>query len=118
MAKFTKTQAAAIAAMGENLHGYNRGVLAMLGQEQLAVDYELVTKHIEVLVDRRNSAQPLPENFTFSDLLVTTPESEKIDLEVKDMQVRQRAAWAPIQAMIDDADSIIDAADPMGGRHW
>lgn len=118
MSKFTKTQADAIAAMGANLHSYNRGVLAMLGQEQLAADHELITKSIEMLVERRNAAQPLPENFTFSDLLTTTPESEKIQAEIEQLKERQRAAWARVQAMIDDARSIIDAADPMDGRHW
>lgn len=111
----TNAQAEAISQMAPASHGYNRGVLAMLGKESLAGDHEMVCRTIEDLVAQRDALLPDPQGV--DDLLADLPpEAAKIQAYIDEASARRSAAWALIQSMIDEARAELDAADPMGMR--
>lgn len=108
-----KYQAEAISQMAPARHDYNRGVLAMLGKESLAGDHEMVCRTIEGLIAQRDALLPGPQSF--DDLLADLPpEAAKIQSYIDDASARRNAAWAPIQAIINEALAALEAADPLG----
>lgn len=107
-----KHQAEAISQMAENLHDYNRGVLAMLGKSQVAIEHEMVCRTIEMLIEQRNALSPEADSLFVA--VALSPEQEEIQQQIDWNVARRNAAWAPIQALIDEARAALDAADPMG----
>ena len=111
-----KHQAAAISQMAENLHDYNRGVLAMLGIENMAAEHEMICGMVEILIQQREDLAP--GSGSLFDAIELTPEQQKIQEQIDWNVARRNEAWAPIQAMIDEARAQLDAADPLGlGQH-
>ena len=111
-----KHQAEAISQMADNLHDYNRGVLGMLGKSQAAVKHEMVCRTIEILIEQRNALAP--ETDSIFDAVALSPEQAEIQQQIDWNVSRRSAAWAPIQAMIDEARAALDAADPMRTDLW
>ena len=104
-----KHQIEAICQMERATHSYNRGVLWMLGRQDLALAHETVCRWIEALVSQRDALicdldplAPLP------------PEAEAVQRQIYESRARRDATWAPIQAIIDEARRLRDEADPMG----
>ena len=113
MTPLEKAQYEAITQMAENLHDYNRGVLSMLGQADLAAAHEMPAKMAEILIANRD--QLTPEPTTLMDALAELPpEAAEIQERIRETHARSIAAWELIQAIIDDARARLNAADPGG----
>ena len=104
-----KHEIEAICQMETATHSYNRGVLWMLGRQDLALAHETVCRWIEALVSQRDALicdwdplAPLP------------PEAEAVQRQIYESRAKRDAAWAPIQAIIDEARRRRDEADPLG----
>jgi len=105
-----KAQAQAICQMGESRHQYNQGVLSMLDKRRLADDHEAVCRTIAMLVEDRDRL--IPDSASPLDPL--SAEAEAIQKQIDEAVTRQAEAWAPIQAIIDEARAELDTADPLG----
>lgn len=92
-----KQVAEAVSQMAEALHEYNRGVLAALGHEQLAVNHRSDHSRVTDLVAQREA---LPE--TIFDA-THSAEYERLSAEIDKESAVMHASWAPIQALIDQA---------------
>ena len=92
--------AEAVSQMAEGLHEYNRGVLAMLGREQLAVNYRADHNQVTRLVEQRDA---LPETVFDSH----TAEYERLSAEIDKASAVMASSWAPIQSLIDEARTLI-----------
>lgn len=113
-ATITKDQAAAIVRMAESLTEFNRGVLTMLGQEQLAVSHAFARQDVEQLLEQRDAL----DTSDLQDLTATlNPEAQAVQDKLDIAVLRMHETWKPIQAIIDRAQAAIDAADPMGMRY-
>lgn len=104
-----KHEIEAVCQMETATHSYNRGVLWMLGRQDLALAHETVCRWIEALVSQRDALicdwdplAPLP------------PEAEAVQRQIYESRAKRDAAWAPIQAIIDEARRRRDEADPLG----
>lgn len=107
-----KHQAAAISQMADLLHDYNRGVLAMLGMENMAAEHEMICGMVKILIQKRDDLAPVSDSLF--DAIELTPEQQKIQDRIDWNVARRNAAWAPIQAMIDEARAQLCADDPLG----
>lgn len=104
-----KHEIEAVCQMDTATHSYNRGVLWTLGRQDLALAHETVCRWIEALVSQRDALicdwdplAPLP------------PEAEAVQRQIYESRAKRDAAWAPIQAIIDEARRRRDEADPLG----
>lgn len=110
----TTSQAQAIVAMGRGRPDYNEGVLAMLGQDALCLAWRLAERRLEQLVGQR---EQLTASLPFFDALAAGDAGVQ---GLEDARTEAAAAWAPIQALIDQArvhlETAADAA-PVYGMH-
>lgn len=106
MIPITVAQAKTIVAMQHATHEYNRGVLAMLGKEQLALNYASSHRQIDHLAQQRDAAQG--DSGIFAQL---NAEAQKYEDQLREATTHCNADWAEIQAIIDKAQQLIDAAD-------
>lgn len=118
MQNFTLTQAQAIAQMAQGTHEYNRGVLAMLGQEQLATDYTSSVRWIETLVTQRDALDTSPADDVQSWGEPLNPAAQAVQDKIDAEKRVRHERWARIQALIDAAKDVIERNDPMGMRYW
>lgn len=107
-----KRQLEAIAQMAPNLHEYNRGVLGMLGKEDLAVAHACASAMVELLVQERDALIP-PFDHLF-EALALPPEAREVQSRIELAVQRCDAAWAPIETLIADARETLEKADPFG----
>lgn len=87
----------AVAQMAQGSFDYDRGVLAAIGQEQLAINYRADWHSAQSLCAQREA---LPET------IFDTPHSaeyERLSNQLASANALMRASWAPIQALIDEA---------------
>lgn len=96
MSNYTLDQDFAIADMGQGTVDYNHGVLATLGKGEMARTYIARRREYQEWRVKNETQDPFEGLMSGS-----TP--EHIDL-----LGRMSAAWAPIQAIIDDARKIVD----------
>ena len=96
MSNYTLDQAFAIAGMGQGTDDYNHGVLATLGKGEMARTYFACLREYQEWIVKNETQDPFEGLMSGS-----TPEHIEL-LE------RMSAAWAPIQAIIDDARKIVD----------
>lgn len=106
----TKQQALAIIGMGRNCSEYNRGVMSMLGMVEYAIEHATLLASTEILREERDRL--IPADHGMFDPLPA--EAEAVQVKLDAACARESEAWAQIQALIDTAQSVIDAADPFG----
>jgi len=93
----------AISEMAPGTPEYNRGVLATLGMEDMAIKHQMLSRKALLLMQKRDSMIPdgghLFERIEMDD--ATNAVQQQIYTEI----VRRNEAWRPIQAMIEKARS-------------
>ena len=107
-----KHQALAIFSMGAATHQYNAGVLGMLGKADLAAAHHAASASCAILCDERDAlietamggSQELVDMLAASEL----PAIKAIQSKLDEAVAIRNAAWAPIQAVIDDAREIAE----------
>ena len=108
-----KFQNQAIAQMAEARHEYNLGILSMLGKEQMAVEHAALRRLAAVLCEQRDAANDNGDDFAAL-LAPLNGQAAVIQAEIDTVSQRAAAAWAPIQALINEAQKALEMADPMG----
>jgi hypothetical protein len=108
--ELTNEQAQAITGMGRATSDYNRGVLAMLGKVDLAIAHETLMTSCEIQRAERDALIPADHGM-FEAL---PADAEAVQVKLDETCRLEAAAWAPIQALIDEAQAKLEAADPFG----
>lgn len=108
--ELTKEQAQAITGMGRATSDYNRGVLAMLGKADLAMAHDALKTTREIQRAERDAL--IPADHGVFDPLPAAAEAVQVKLD--ETCRLEDEAWAPIQALIDEAQAKLEAADPFG----
>lgn len=113
-----KHQAQAITQMGQARHEYNRGVLSMLGHDNLALDHSVVCASIDILVKQRDTliaaSMPDGENLFAHLLAPMPPDAAKIQQKIDEQSARENKLWAQVDALIAEAREYLERLDPMG----
>lgn len=108
--ELTKKQALAITEMGRATADYNRGVLSMLGKVDLAISHETLRASREIQRAERD-ALITADHGLFDPL---PPAAEAVQVKLDETCRLEAEAWAPIQALIDEAQALLEAVDPFG----
>lgn len=101
----------AIVAMNYATHEYNRGVLAAIGKEQLAINYASSHRQVNELAAKRDAAQG--DAGLFAPL---NEEAQNYEDALRKMTKICNNDWAAIQEIIDSARASLDAEDD--GMGW
>jgi len=102
-------QAYAVADMGAATHGYNVGVLSMLGLGEMARTHSARSREVRQWVDQLHALAREDEGFDFA--LQPTPEQRAMQARINEATVRQAQAWAPIQEIIEQAQAMVERAE-------
>lgn len=109
MRAIEQIRALAIVGMGEGILEYNRGVLSMLGHEDLALAYAACCRNLQDLNAQRDAALD-GANLSEVDRLFGKWPSTALDLnrQMAVVESHRRGAWEPIQAIIEEAHQLAD----------
>ena len=91
----------AIMEMSQETPEYNRGVLATIGKEDMAVRHGMFSRTVTFLCQKRDSM--IPDSGRLFDYIEMDHATNEIQQQIYTEVARREEAWRPIQAMIDKA---------------
>ena len=103
----------AICLMAQGTPEYNRGVLATLGLESMAIKHEILSRNVMILCQKRDSM--IPNGVDLFYRIETDHGANALQQRVYTEVARRDEAWRPIQVMIDKARGELVDPLPWGG---
>lgn len=109
-----KHQAAAIYRMAPNRHEYNLAIMTMLGRHLEAIEHSGLCIAIERITAERDQLAATVNTLTlyegFDALMEAVPvEVAAAQTMIDELLSEKARAWAPMQALIDEARTIAEA---------
>ena len=105
----TETLNQAIVRMAQGTPEYNRGVLATIGREDMAIKHEMLSRRALLLMQQRDSM--IPDGTHLFDHIEMDHATNAIQQQIYTEVARREEAWRPIRAMIDKARRELGAAE-------
>ena len=91
----------AISEMTQWTPQYNRGVLATLGKEDIAIRHEMLSRRALLLMRQRDSM--IPDGGHLFEHIEMDDATNAVQQQIYTAVARREEAWRTIQAMIDKA---------------